>query len=224
MLTSADLVTVLSGANAAAILSEDGQWEVLQFLNAVLVDSGTYELSELLRGQAGTEGAMRDPLAAGAQFVLLDGAVQAVPVGVDAIRSSLNWRYGPANRGIGDASYSTRSHAFQGLGLKPLSPVHIAGMRDGGGDLHLTWIRRTRVGGDNWELTEVPLAEETERYEIDILDGTVVKRTLTAAQPAVIYGASEQIADFGSLPSAVTLHICQISAVYGRGSTRTTSL
>jgi hypothetical protein len=224
MLTSADLVTVLSGANAAAILNEDGQWEVLQFLSAVLVDSGTYELSGLLRGQAGTEGAMRDPLAAGAQFVLLDGAVQAVPVGVDAIRSSLNWRYGPSNRGIGDASYATRSHAFQGLGLKPLSPVHIAGMRDGGGDLHLTWIRRTRVGGDNWELAEVPLAEETERYEIDILDGTDVKRTLTAAQAAVIYGASEQIADFDSLPSAVTLHVCQISAVYGRGSTRTTSL
>lgn len=224
VLTSADIVTVLSGVNAAALCNADGQWEVLQFLNAALVDTATYELSGLLRAQAGTEAAMRSPLAAGAQFVLLDAAVQAVAVGIDGIRSAVNWRYGPSNRGIGDASYATRTHSFQGLGLKPLSPVHLRGARAANGDLHVAWLRRTRMGGDNWELADVPLAEESEAYEIDILDGALVKRTLMSTQPSVIYAAAEQLADFGILPPLVAVRVCQMSGIYGRGSTRTATV
>lgn len=223
-LTSADLVTVLSGVNAAAVCNANGDWEVLQFLNAVLVDAATYELHGLLRAQAGTELAMLPTLAPGAQFVLLDGAVQAVAVGLDAIRTPLNWRYGPSNRGIGDASYVTRVHTFQGLGLKPLSPVHVTGSRALNGDITVRWIRRTRSGGDNWELPDVPLAEAAEQYEIDILDGASIKRTLSSAQPSVTYSAAEQTADFGSLPPAVTLRVCQMSAVFGRGSARTVTI
>jgi hypothetical protein len=33
------------------------------------------------------------------------------------------------------------------------------------------WIRRTRIDGDSWDLLEVPLGEEGERYEVAILDG-----------------------------------------------------
>lgn len=29
----------------------------------------------------------------------------------------------------------------------PWSPVHVAGIRNGAGDLAVTWIRRTRFGG-----------------------------------------------------------------------------
>ncbi len=224
VLTSADLVSVLSGVNAAAFCNASGAWEVFQFLNATLVDAATYELSGLLRAQAGTEGAMAAPLAAGAQFVLLDGAVQPVAIGLDGVRAPLNWRYGPSNRGIGDASYATRAHTFQGLGLKPLSPVHVKGRREANGDLVISWIRRTRRGGDNWELPDVPLAEDAESYDIDVLDGTLVKRTLTAAQPSVTYSAGDQTVDFGALPPAVSLRVHQISAVYGRGSARTTTV
>ena len=69
---------VLSGgANAAAVQRADGAWEVLQFANAELVGERTYELSRLVRGQAGSEWAMADPLPAGAPFVLLDRACRA---------------------------------------------------------------------------------------------------------------------------------------------------
>lgn len=223
-LTSADLVTVLSGVNAAAVSNANGVWEVFQFLNATLVDAATYELSGLLRAQAGTELAMAQSFAPGAQFVLLDGAVQPVALGLDGIRAQLNWRYGPSNRGIGDASYATRAHTFQGLGLKPLSPVHVKGVRVPDGDLVITWIRRTRVGGDNWELADVPLGEDSERYAIDILDGSLVKRTLTASQPLATYSAGDQAMDFGTPPPSVSLRVCQISAVYGRGSARTATV
>jgi hypothetical protein len=60
----------------------------------------------------------------------------------------------------------------------------VRGLRSAG-DLAISWIRRTRLGGDSWDAAEVPLGEETERYEVDILDGPTVKRTLTATSPTV---------------------------------------
>jgi hypothetical protein len=81
----------------------------------------------------------------------------------------------------------------------------------------LSWIRRTRRGGDNWTSPEVPLAEDNERYEIDILDGTAVKRTLSAATTGVVYSATMQVADFGAAQPSVSVMIYQISSVWGRG-------
>ncbi len=177
-LGSATELALLAGANIAAIENADGEWEVLQFQSAVLTAPSTYELSLLLRGQAGTEGAMRTPVAAGARFVLLDGALARVDMGPDEVGLAYTWRCGPANRNIGDASYLETTHAFRGLGLRPLSPMHVRGSRSGG-DLALSWVRRTRIGGDSWDSVEVPLAEETERYEVDILDGPDVVRTIS---------------------------------------------
>ena len=124
-LGSATELALLAGANIAAIENVDGEWEVLQFQSAVLTAPSTYQLSLLLRGQAGTEGAMRSPVAAGARFVLLDGALARVDMGPDEVGLAYTWRCGPANRNIGDASYLDTTHAFRGLGLRPLSPHHL---------------------------------------------------------------------------------------------------
>jgi hypothetical protein len=166
---------------------------------------------------------MRSPLAAGARFVLLDGALACVDLTPDEIGLAYNWRCGPANRDLGDASYVQLEHAFAGIGLKPLSPVHLRGTRSGG-DLAMSWVRRTRTGGDSWDSAEVPLAEDFERYEIDILSGTTLKRTLTSASPEVIYTSAAQTEDFGAPQSAVQVRIAQVSAVYGRGTAREATL
>ena len=68
-LTSIADARVLEGGNAAAVQNPDGDWEILQFANAELVDGQTYLLSRLLRGQAGSEDAMASPLPVGAPFV-----------------------------------------------------------------------------------------------------------------------------------------------------------
>ena len=148
----------------------DGEWEVVQFQTATLIAPGTYVLSKLLRGQGGSEFAMRPSVAAGARFVLFNTAVARVDLAASEIRLPYSWRYGPATRDIGDASYAVAAHTFQGLGLKPLSPVHVRAVR-AGGDVAFSWVRRTRLGGDSWETPEVPLGEDNESYEVDILDG-----------------------------------------------------
>ena len=63
-----------------------------------------------------------------------------------------------------------------------------------------------------------------ERYEVDILDGSIVKRTLAASTPAVTYSAADQTADFGAPQAAIDLRVYQLSAVFGRGTPREATL
>jgi Putative phage tail protein/GTA TIM-barrel-like domain len=218
-LVSVTALQLFAGQNAAAVRNEDGDWEVLQFQTATLLAPGTYELSDLLRGQGGTEGAMRPAVGSGAAFVLLNAALARLDLTASEIRLPYNWRIGPASRDIADASYVTTEHTFKGLGLKPLSPAHVHGVR-AGGDVVIGWIRRTRIGGDAWEVPEVPLGEDAEVYEVDILDGAIVKRTLSSTIPTVTYSSAAQVADFGSEQPSYQVRIYQMSASYGRGTPR----
>ena len=63
----------------------------------------------------------------------------------------------------------------------------------------------------------VPLGETTESYELDILSGTTVVRTLAATTPAVLYAATAETADFGSAQSSLSVRLYQLSAAVGRG-------
>ena len=103
-------------------------------------------------------------------------------------------------------------------GLRCLPPVHVSANRDPTThDIAIEWIRQTRIGGDAWEPVEVPLGEASESYAVTIGDGMTAFRTLMVATPAATYAAADQVADFGSLPSAITLSISQVSPTEGPG-------
>ncbi len=216
-LASVSLLALFAGANRAAIANPDGEWEILQFQSAELVAPATYALHGLLRGQMGTEHAMRAPLSAGAPFVLLDGAIASVDLTADDIGLALYWRSGPASRDLGDAAYVTTVHGFRGVGRRPLAPVHIRCARTANGDATLTWLRRTRSGGDSWEGLDVPVGETSELYSIEVLSGAAVVRTFTSTTPSQVYTAAQQAADFGSVPAAFAVRISQVSATAGPG-------
>jgi hypothetical protein len=211
---------LLNGANFAAVENGDGEWELLQFQAATLVAPSTYDLSVLLRGVNGTEGAMRDPVTAGARFILVNSAVTATNLRPDEVGLTLNYKYGPASEDLDEPSYGGAAHAFRGLGLRPLSPVHLQGKRNPAtGDWSFVWIRRTRTGGDSWSGLEVPLAEERELYRLEILDapGGDVLRSLERDTPSFLYTAAMQIADFGATQWNVAIRVAQVSPVYGPG-------
>ncbi len=221
-LESRDDLAVLGGANAAAICNASGEWEIFQFATAELVAPSKYKLSRLLRGQAGTERAMANPVVAGARFVLLNGAVRETGLSAEQRGLALNWRYGPASRTIDDFTYQTSVVTARGIGLRPLSVAHVRVQRNFvNNDLTLSWMRRTRIGGDSWEQSEVPLAEDSERYEVEILSGSVVKRMIAVTSPSLVYTSAQQIADFGVAPALpLSVAIYQISTVFGRGAAR----
>ena len=216
-LNSQSETQLFEGRNLAAVENAAGGWEVLQFRDAVLTGPNSYELSVLLRGQAGSEGEMSAPLASGARFILLDGAVSQVDMSLDDVGRVFNWTFGPSVRDIGDPAFGTASRGFSGLGLKPYAPVHIRATRSGN-DVVIGWVRRTRIGGDGWEQVDVPLGEEAELYEVDILDGSNVKRTLISEAPQAVYSEAEQIADWGAVQAGYEVAVYQISGVVGRGA------
>ena len=219
-LSSVSMLQMLAGQNAAAVRNDAGVWEVIQFANAELIASGVYELSGILRGQLGTEAAMRTTTSSEAPFVLLDHSLTPLPLTLTDIGLGYNWRYGPATREIGDTTYESTTHAFSGIGLKPYAPAHPRAVRtnSGAGDFTISWIRRTRVGGDNWDVAEVPLGETDEAYEVEIFDGDVVKRILTSNTPSVVYSEADQTTDFGAPQTHLSVRIYQMSAVFGRGT------
>jgi hypothetical protein len=102
--------------------------------------------------------------------------------------------------------------------LKPYAPVHVRGSRNGGGDVTITWVRRTRYSGEWRDLVDVPLNEASEAYEVDMLDGDgQAVRTLASLSPSVVYAAADQTTDFGAPQGAVEVAGYQLSAAVGRG-------
>jgi hypothetical protein len=214
---------LFGGANAFAVESSPGRWEVLQAAIVELVAVGRYSLTRLLRGQRGTEGAMGAPTPVGARIVTL---VAEADLFLD-----WNWRIGPAVRDIADATYAAAAFTPAGRGLLPFAPVHVEQPWRTGrlpGDLTIRWVRRSRdLSADAWEIGEQPLSEATEAYEIDIYNGSTLKRTLTTGTPSALYTAAQQIADFGAPlgpGQSFTVRIFQISARLGRGSEAITTL
>jgi hypothetical protein len=105
-----------------------------------------------------------------------------------------------------------------GKGRRPLSPVHLVAAKQADGDFALSWTRRTRVGGDNWDQVDVPIGEDSERYDLEIRDGSTVVRTVNGiSDNAFTYTAAMQADDFGGEQTSLTWRVHQLSATYGRG-------
>jgi hypothetical protein len=221
-LASCSDAQLLDGANAAALRRADGAWEIIQYGQAVLVDALTYELSRLLRGQAGSEWAMGDPLPAGASFVRLDEHVVPVASGLGELDRPMEMRLVGSGRAHDDPSAAALTLTPQATALRPLAPVHATARRTAEG-IRLSWIRRTRRDGDGWS-AEVPLGEDQELYELDILSNGIAVRTLSSASSSLLYTASDELADFGTAQPTLSVRIAQLSRTVGRGVALETTL
>ncbi len=224
-------LTLFGGANALAIESAPGTWEIVQAGVADLIAPGRYRMMRLLRGQRGTETAMANPALAGARVVVLDEALASLPIAEADLGLSWNWRIGPASRSVSDETYVAASFNPVGVGLRPFSVAHVEQpwrKPRATGDLTIRWTRRSRaLAADNWGAVDVPLIEEVEAYEVEILDGAAIKRVLIATTTSVIYTAAQQTADWGALlgpGDTLDIRIFQLSALTGRGAPKTVTL
>ena len=207
---------VLNGANAAALrFGPEGDWEVIQFELAELVAPKTYMLRKLLRGQAGTDAVVPDVWPAGTTFVLLDGAVQQLPLPSSARGRAKHYRIGPASRSYDDPSYVHRIEVSLGTGLRPYRPVHLSARRRSDGAVEVTWFRRTRVDGDSWLGTDVPLGEEGEAYVVRIYDAGALAREAETSSSVYRYTEADQASD--GVAGALTIEVAQVSVRFGPG-------
>ena len=128
-------------------------------------------------------------------------------------------------------TYVAKAFTPAGVGLRPFSVAHVEQpwrRARTPGDLTIRWTRRSRaLAADSWGGFEVPMAEELEAYEVEILDGATVKRVLSTSTTSAIYTAAQQTADWGA-PLApgdtLDIRIFQLSALVGRGAPKSVKL
>lgn len=205
-LSSASRLAVLDGSNAVAVRSDAGSWEIIQFETAEEIAPGRWRLESLLRGQSGTDDAMRAGSASGASFIVLDGTLGSLGLSLDEAGRAFNW-IAEATGGLAGTPSPT---VFAGgeRALTPLSPVHLRARRETEG-IGLSWIRRGRLSADSWTPAEIADDEGFERYRVEILDGATVVRTAETTASGWLYPAADELADFGAPQAALTFRVTQ---------------
>lgn len=210
----------LTGCTEAAIDADERRNlaligdEIVQFTTATLEIDGSYTLSGFKRGRRGTEWACATHGARDA--VLLLNTAAPVAEGLSEVGTALSFKAVTDGRSITGA-WPIDLAPFTGATLKPYAPCHLKAAL-ASGDWTLSWVRRTRVGGAWTGGADIPLSEASEAYELDIMDGDTVVRTVTGlTSPTFTYTAAMQTTDFGGAISTVTFRVYQISDAVGRG-------
>ena len=216
VLSSRSELDVFSGYNAAALkTSGTNELELIQFLDARLVAPSIYELSNFLRGQAGTDFCIPPEWPAGTDFILLDGNVRQIEVPEWSRGLDLHIKAGLSTKFLGDGSFAEVLANPRGAGLRPYRPVHLKAKKEPDGSLDISWIRRTRIDGDSWQGGEVAVGEESILFNIRLFSGERLLRAGSVPEPKFLYRTLDQVADGMSLP--LTVEVAQVSAHYGEG-------
>ncbi len=203
---------LFNGHNLCAIGdgTPDG-YELIQFRDAELIGPDLYRLSTRLRGLRGTGGMRSEPWPAGSYLIKLERSLPQLDLAPEHRGQSRHYRIGPASQSLDHPSFEHQEIAFEGVGLRPYAPVHLRAQKVANGDLRVSWIRRTRLGGDRWDIPDVPLSEEAERYLVRVRVGGTVLYEVTTHSPEWVWPVADQVS------GEIELHVAQISGEYGAG-------
>lgn len=114
---------------------------------------------------------------------MLDEALADLPAALADLGLPVNLRIGPATK----PSYAVISFTPNSAGLRPFAPVQVAQpwrQSHVPGDLLIRWMRRDRaLSAYSWNTAEIPISEQAEHWQVEIMDGAAVKRVLTSTPP-----------------------------------------
>jgi hypothetical protein len=200
---------VLSGANLALLGDE-----LVQFAHAEALAPRRFRLSGLLRGRHGTEAAVAQH-DSGERFILIDSA-RMLPVELPLDRLGRGGQAKPAS--AGDAETKPTPFVLSGNALRPLAPVHLR-LRRQGGDIALSWIRRSRAGFGWLDFVDAPIGEEREAYRVEVrLDGQLIRQA-EVADARFVYAAALRAADGNG--AILEFAVAQLGSAIGPGAVAT---
>lgn len=208
---SVEDTALFNGVNLALLGNE-----IIQFKNATLIGTNTYRLSGLIRGKFGTE-KYKSNHSYGERFIMLDnGTIDMLYLNSDDYDKTKIFK--AVSFGQYETDVSPSSFTFNAKAQECYSPVQLGGGRDNNGNALLKWIRRGRINNSWNDKIDVPLGEEINEFEIDIIDSNNnVVRTLKTSDQFISYTAEDQIADFKSIQNKINFNVYQMSADRGRG-------
>ncbi len=219
-LTTITQAQFLNNVNVAVVgdPTNPSSWEIILFRDAVEGPDGVFAVSTILRGRRGTDKRVADH-AAGEMFIVIQRSdIATMLLNIGLLNTNRFYRAVGFNQILEEADTETLASTM--ADLKPYAPVHLAAVVDGGNNIDIDWKRRTRVGGELRGGTgTVPLSEDVEDYDIEILDGPggTVLRTLTSSVNSVQYDNADIVTDFGSVPATIDFIVYQISVQVDRG-------
>lgn len=186
--------------------------EVLHFVNATDLGDDEYELDTFIRARRGTEWATSTHVAGETVVLLSETTLRRFEAVLNVER-----HYKAVTLGYNLPETTSQIITNTGVNLKPFRPVLITGSRDGTNNLTAGWQWQSRYIGA--PLSSLPLFEDTESGEVDVLDGPggAVLNTYPVSTDSFFYSDDDQIADGLTPGNPVTLKIYQISATVGRG-------
>ena len=196
---------VLNGANRFAVETQSG-WEIIQIQNIELIGANHWLCSNLLRGAAGSDADMMESVPAGARVVYLDQGLETLPIDPSRIDENISLTASAAGRESDELLFT-----YQARYLRPLSPAHGKVEYLDDGTVKISWIRRTRIGGDSWAGFDVPLGEDVERYRIEFWAGDILSKSNETETAELVVLANE-------VSAATDIRISQASQSFGYGS------
>lgn len=181
--------------------------ETIRFVTATATDTdpNVYVLSRLFRGQRGTEWAI-DGHAAGESCCLLRPRglrrIESPAIGATRYLKGVTF-------GLAPADVAAVAYANTGISSKPWAPVNVQQAKSGS-DYTITWDRRSRLATRFASASgiNVPLGEESERYQVDLYNGGTLVATYSVTSPS---------AAFTGAYTGHTVTVYQLSGVVGRG-------
>lgn len=225
VLASVTEAQLLGGANHFAI-GADGRWEIVGAMTCTQLGDNSWVLSNLLRGRYGSEWAIGLHQALDRVVLLDEARIPFINATLDKIGIPAVYR-GITNGEPIDSGTDVQ-FTYSGVNYECLAPIYINGGIDPvTKDWTVTWVRRTRVGGEWRDYIDAPLSETSESYEAEIWDSgfNTLKRTITGLTSATFtWTAAQQITDFVIEQQTIYVKIFQLSDKVGRGYPAQTSL
>jgi hypothetical protein len=216
-LSSKTEAQVLDGENWALIGDE-----IIGFKTATLIGSpdNTYQLSGLLRGRRGTEVKMTEH-AADELFLLLDDSLISVPY--TNATSTVTHHVKAVTVGSDISKATSVSGQPNKVSRRPWKVADLAATQAAGSplaDWEITWTGRNQFESYMADSTEVLNPPNYGGYVIQIYvvgSPEDVKRTITQQTVGYTYTQAQQIADFGSAQSSISIRVSQIDLDTGPG-------
>ena len=196
----------------------DQRWEIIGARTVTPDGNGLVTLTNLLRGQFGTEWACSSHQVGDAVVVLDFDNVQLrssemAMIGVPALFRGITF-------GGDISSDRSRQWAWRGHNLMPLAPVHLCGSRDPmSGEWSFSWTPCRRFPSTLRDGAEIGMDEPQEIYIVRVYGAgfSSLKRELTVQSPAGVYTIAQQTQDFGGPQTAIYLSVAQVSGRVGAG-------
>lgn len=238
------------GRKNLLVVGDIGRWEVILFRDVTDNGDGSYTFAHLIRGVLATEAHcgdhtandfavfldMSDPnegvshanLVAPSVYIPFPASTSTGPATVPISKTLYAGPYSTAIDRSKRQDYidNGRQVTLDGGPIKPWSPVNVTAVYSGS-DIVLTWKRRDRAGGDLVDGTDVETSVDTfsdgNHFEIDIWNGSTIKRTLTETgtltsdNETVTYHAADIATDGFTSPTRLHVTVYQISPYVGRG-------